>query len=207
MKIASPIPNITPVNKGNLLKPLSQNDLGFTLIEMMVALVISGILALSLYNLYIFQSETHTVQEQISDMQQNARIAMDMISRDVRMAGFNPSGATFVGLACSTSQIQIKADLNGNGNTTDLNEDITYSLDTSNALNPKIKRKNSTSGTAQDFAENISSFSVTPVLQSGTTVGASISITARTRKKDRGFTGDGYHRITITSDMTARNIR
>ncbi len=179
---------------------------GFTLIELMVAIAITGILSVFLYNLYIFQSTTYTVQEQVSDMQQNARIAMEMISRDVRMAGFNPSGISVVGLTCGTSQIQIQADLNGDGDVTDGNEDITYTLDTSNSANPKIKRKISASASYQDFAENIQTFSITPILENSITVGVTISITARTKGKDPNHSGDGYHRITIGSDIMARNL-
>jgi prepilin-type N-terminal cleavage/methylation domain-containing protein len=75
-----------------------KNEPGFTLIEIMIALAIAGILLVSIYNLYISQSRTYTVQEQVSEMQQNARVAMNIISRDIRMAGFGqPSWTTING--------------------------------------------------------------------------------------------------------------
>ncbi|MBW1793381.1 MAG: hypothetical protein JRJ38_02970, partial [Deltaproteobacteria bacterium] len=37
-----------------------------------------------------------TQQEQVSDMQQNARVAMDIISRHIRMAGFGKPGWTTI---------------------------------------------------------------------------------------------------------------
>ncbi|MFA4910267.1 MAG: prepilin-type N-terminal cleavage/methylation domain-containing protein [Desulfobacteria bacterium] len=173
-----------------------KNEPGFTLIEIMIALAIAGILLVSIYNLYISQSRTYTVQEQVSEMQQNARVAMNIISRDIRMAGFNPTGATFNGLTYGTSQIQIKADLNGNGTISGADEDITYALNTADSNHPKITRN------SQPFAEDIETLGFTP---SGTN-GATISITARTRNKDPKHTGDGYHRMTLTAVVVARNL-
>jgi prepilin-type N-terminal cleavage/methylation domain-containing protein len=61
---------------------------GISLIELMVALVISAILIAGLYRTFIGQQKTYTVQEQVVDMQQNARVAISKVIRDIRMAGF-----------------------------------------------------------------------------------------------------------------------
>jgi prepilin-type N-terminal cleavage/methylation domain-containing protein len=61
---------------------------GISLIELMVALVISAILIAALYRTFIGQQKTYTVQEQVVDMQQNARVAISKMIRDIRMAGF-----------------------------------------------------------------------------------------------------------------------
>ena len=65
---------------------------GVTLIELMVALVISAILIAVLYRTFIAQQKTYTVQEQVVDMQQNARLAINKLIRDIRMAGFGNVG-------------------------------------------------------------------------------------------------------------------
>lgn len=65
----------------------NRND-GFTLIEL---LVVSGMLLFVLaavYSLYETSRRTANVEENVIDLQQNLRIAMDSITRDVRMAGF-----------------------------------------------------------------------------------------------------------------------
>jgi len=61
---------------------------GVTLIELLIALVISSILIAALYRTFIGQQKTYIVQDQVVDMQQNARVAISKMMRDVRMAGF-----------------------------------------------------------------------------------------------------------------------
>jgi prepilin-type N-terminal cleavage/methylation domain-containing protein len=67
--------------------PLKKNK-GVTLIELLVALVISGILVGAIYRTFIGQQKTYTVQEQVVDMQQNVRAGINRMMREIRMAGF-----------------------------------------------------------------------------------------------------------------------
>ncbi len=61
---------------------------GVTLIELLIALVLSSILTAVLYRAFISQQKTYTVQDQVADMQQNVRIAMGQMTREIRMAGY-----------------------------------------------------------------------------------------------------------------------
>jgi prepilin-type N-terminal cleavage/methylation domain-containing protein len=61
---------------------------GVTLIELLIALVLSSILTAALYRVFIGQHKTYTVQDQVADMQQNARIAIGQMTREIRMAGY-----------------------------------------------------------------------------------------------------------------------
>jgi prepilin-type N-terminal cleavage/methylation domain-containing protein len=65
---------------------------GISLIELMVALVISAILIAALYRTFIGQQKTYTVQEQIVDMQQSARFAINKMIKEIRMGGFGNVG-------------------------------------------------------------------------------------------------------------------
>jgi len=62
---------------------------GVTLIELLVALVICGIIVAAIYRLFVSQTRAYTVQDQVSEVQQNVRNAMELIVRDIRMAGFD----------------------------------------------------------------------------------------------------------------------
>jgi prepilin-type N-terminal cleavage/methylation domain-containing protein len=61
---------------------------GLTLIELLVAMAISAILTAGLYRTFIGQHKTYAVQEQVVDMQQNVRVAINRMMREIRMAGF-----------------------------------------------------------------------------------------------------------------------
>jgi type IV pilus assembly protein PilW len=61
---------------------------GLTLIELLIALVLSSILIAALYQIFIRQQKTYTVQDQVADMQQNIRGAIDQMTREIRMAGY-----------------------------------------------------------------------------------------------------------------------
>jgi len=65
---------------------------GFTLIEILVALVITSILVTAIYRFFIGQHHAYTVQDQVIEMEQNARAALDMIRGDLRMAGYHAMG-------------------------------------------------------------------------------------------------------------------
>ena len=70
----------------------SRKDKGVTLIELLIALVISSILIAAVYRTFIGQQKTYTVQEQVVDMQQNVRVAINKMMREIRMAGFGNVG-------------------------------------------------------------------------------------------------------------------
>jgi len=61
---------------------------GLTLIELLIALVLSSILIAALYRGFISQQKNYTVQDQVADMQQNLRIAISQMTTEIRMAGY-----------------------------------------------------------------------------------------------------------------------
>jgi len=68
---------------------------GFTLIELLIVMFMLGLVTMALYSLYTTHQRSAYVQDEVVEVQQNLRIAMDKITNDVRMAGlFIPSPAT-----------------------------------------------------------------------------------------------------------------
>jgi type IV pilus assembly protein PilW len=65
------------------------NRKGVTLIELLVALVICGVVAAGIYQVFIAQGKAYTVQEQVTEVQQSVRSAMEILLRDLRMAGYD----------------------------------------------------------------------------------------------------------------------
>jgi prepilin-type N-terminal cleavage/methylation domain-containing protein len=60
---------------------------GFTLIELMISVALSTLVGILIYTVFIEQSKAYRVQADMSAMQQNLRVAMELITRDVATAG------------------------------------------------------------------------------------------------------------------------
>ena len=70
----------------------SSNPNGFTLIELLIAMAITGIVAGAIFTAFQSQQKSYFIQDQVAEMQQNLRASMDIIARDIRMAGFGFGG-------------------------------------------------------------------------------------------------------------------
>ncbi len=68
--------------------PLS-NEKGITLIELLVVLIIFAVIVGGIYRVFIAQSKAYSVQDQVVEVQQSTRSAMEMLLRDLRMAGYD----------------------------------------------------------------------------------------------------------------------
>jgi type IV pilus assembly protein PilW len=183
---------------------------GFSLIELITAIGISGIVLAAITATFISQSRSYDAQEQINGMQQAARAAMDIITREVRMAGYNTNGGlTFDGIIYDTTQIRVQANLDGDADTGDADEDIIYAYDT---VDDVITRE--TGGNIDTLVEDIDVFTFQYLDESGTATTTSanirqlqITITSRTAKSDPNYTSNGgYRTFTLTSLITPRNL-
>lgn len=70
------------------MNEILKKNKGITLIELLVALAISGLLVAALYRTFIGQQKTYVAQDQVVDMQQNMRVAISRMMGDIRMTGF-----------------------------------------------------------------------------------------------------------------------
>ena len=70
-------------------KEFSLNKKGITLIELLVAMIISAAVIAGIYRVFVAQTRAYTVQEQVVEVQQGTRSAMEILLRDLRMAGFD----------------------------------------------------------------------------------------------------------------------
>jgi len=61
---------------------------GFTLTELMVTMAIMGVIILGMFAVYLNMQRTTYNQSEIVDTQQSLRVATDLLSKDVHMAGF-----------------------------------------------------------------------------------------------------------------------
>ncbi|WP_097462272.1 PilW family protein [Mangrovitalea sediminis] len=70
------------------MQGLSLNQQGLSLVELMIALVLGLIISLGVINIFIQSKNTYQTQDAISQVQENARFALDFLARDIRMAGY-----------------------------------------------------------------------------------------------------------------------
>lgn len=65
---------------------------GFTLIELMVAMMIGLLVILAALAVFVANRRTYQATETVGRTQENARIAFELMSRDLREAGITPCG-------------------------------------------------------------------------------------------------------------------
>lgn len=190
---------------------------GFTLIEMVAALGLSLVTVSAVYTLYVSELRAQLVREDMLEMHQQARVVMDVVSREILMAGYDPRGVNidvdlsndFLGITYNPGRLMIKADLNGNGLIADPNESITFIYD---SLTHTLRRN--TGGGNQPFGENIESFLVeyfdhggNPTIDSRSIRQVKIAVTARTEDPDLKYVPNGgYRTVTLESRLTPRNL-
>ncbi len=79
------------LNDGQDIK--SMKNKGFSLIEVLIAMAIFGIMLTALTAFFISQNRQYVVQSEIIAMQDNARAAMDLVVRMLRNSDSDPSPA------------------------------------------------------------------------------------------------------------------
>jgi type IV pilus assembly protein PilW len=136
---------------------------GFTLIELMVALVISSIVIAAIFMTFNSQHKSYVVQDRVSDMHQNIRAAMYFIEREIRMAGCDPLGNADAAItAAGPDSLSFSMDIRGasdgsdpDGDTGDANEQVTFALDDpdGDGVDNELDRNSNT------IAENIDALS------------------------------------------------
>lgn len=111
---------------------ISKNG-GFTLIELMIALALSGIVMIAIGTAFVSQQQVATAQEQVAEVQQNIRAGLYVMEREIRMAGYNPNHNAFAGITIATAtefRFTMVADQDGVDNNNDGTTDETGELAT-----------------------------------------------------------------------------
>lgn len=80
------------------IRTFIRKERGLTLVEMMVALTIGLVLLEGLGTMLFSSQRTYRVNEALARIQENARYAFQILSRDIRMAGYQGCGGSDVGL-------------------------------------------------------------------------------------------------------------
>lgn len=135
-----------------LKKANAQNsdNKGFTILELLIVMAIIAILGVAIISFFTNISEKSTVERTISTTQQKARLALEIMARDIRMAGLDPTDSGSAGIwdprgstpslnatqtdATTADFFSFSADLNYDGDVDDPYERIAYYIDSAGNL-------------------------------------------------------------------------
>ena len=215
---------------------MTHKEKGFTMAELLVAMAIAGVVMAAVYSTYYSQQKSYVTQEQVAGMQQNLRAAIYIMERELRMAGYDPTGKADAGIVtANANSLTVTMDIDdaaGTGtpdeDTDDTSEDITYSLYTSGGIQ-KLGRKSPSTANNQPVAENIDALDFVYLNQNGqvtTTLSqirsVEVSLVARTSRGDPGYLNnevyqnqqgapiytadDNYRRKLLTVQVKCRNL-
>lgn len=162
-----------------------RQEKAFTLVELLVVLALSAVALAIIYKTLPAQNKVYLIQDQVVEMQQQLRAVMDVMVREIRMAGYNPKGCSDSACGCPPGILTAAADslcltqditggetdtIDNDGDSTadeedeniypdgdckDSKETITYEIGTNSAGKPCLRRKSSVSSGFQIIAENI----------------------------------------------------
>jgi type IV pilus assembly protein PilW len=78
---------------------------GFSLVELMVAVVIGLLVLAAISTVMVSSKKNYTVQDSLARLQENARFAVDFITRDLRMSGY--FGCAHEALKATQNQLDV----------------------------------------------------------------------------------------------------
>jgi type IV pilus assembly protein PilW len=131
-------------NRGNLRN-------GFSLVELLVAMAITTVVMAAVFKIYTTQQNSYVLQEQVAEMQQNGRTAKYVMTREIRMAGYDPTGLAQAGfISAGGNLMRFTMDITDeDGIITVPGDDITYSL----SANKELRRNDGANN--QAVVENV----------------------------------------------------
>jgi Tfp pilus assembly protein PilW len=169
-----------------------KNQKGMTLVELLIAALMTFIVAGAALEFYSSQHNQWLAQTDVSDMQQNARALKDELTSNIRSAGYGIIAGHPRMLVTSNSLTIYRRD------STKI-DTIRYYLSNGDPDHPAlVKQINRDS--PQVFAENIES-----VLFARTGNLITVTLVAREGRRDPEYALDGYRRRTIIVSAEIRN--
>ena len=211
------------------------NHNGFTLIELMIAMVVGSILMVAVVSAYQVQVSSKNTQEALTDMTSSARAALEIVTHELRTAGCDPNGTAGAGFVVAAANTMTFTMDIGNAAGTSFqpdgllngpNEQVRYAItangdlgrDTGGGLQPLARNVDAidfvyldTNGNVTATLPDIRSVQISIVARTGATGFAPSSSENRNYTNQQGTVilaapGDGLHRLMLTTTVGCRNM-
>jgi prepilin-type N-terminal cleavage/methylation domain-containing protein len=102
---------------------------GFTLVELLLAMTLTGVLGVAAVRLFVAQHQAFVRQGEGIRRTQNARAGFDLMTREMRNAGYDPRGTAAAGVTTwSAEAFGWTADLDADGTADGDGERVEYRL-------------------------------------------------------------------------------
>ncbi|UCF92649.1 MAG: PilW family protein [Desulfobacterales bacterium] len=109
------------------MRTLRNANNGFTLVELLIAMVIGIMVLAGIYAAFNSQQKSHVKEQQVVDAQQNVRGAAHFMAGEIRLAGMDEKGTAGAGfLIAGPHAIQFTMDRNDDEDVADTDENIAY---------------------------------------------------------------------------------
>jgi len=210
---------------------LHKRQTGFTLIELLVALSISSILIAAVFRTFTSQHKVYEVQSDVMEMQQGVRVAMDILVRDIRMAGFSSTVALSNPVAINPVEggIRVGTSIAVQYQYSGVERTITYFVDddptephlirrvseggsdlSSTPLSNNIRDLQLSYGLDVDSDGIVDQWEETPIGRENEIIAAQLTVQVRSAKPDpdyvHPYTGDHYRTRQLQSMVRIRNF-
>lgn len=144
---------------------------GFTLAEMLVAMAITSILIAVVGLAYTSQSKSYNSLQDVNNLQQELRSALELAAQEMHLAGYDPTGkAKATIISANANEFRFTQDItndagtgNSDGDTGDGDEDIRFGINTSGSFG----RETGGAGGLQPIAENIDQLAFDYLMSNG----------------------------------------
>ena len=142
----------------------ARGQLGTTIVEIVVGLAVGALMVAGILVLIEQAQKTYMHSSEVTDLQQNVRVAMDRMVHIIQAAGVNPQNKQWGGAAANNSAftafreagrncIRLYADLNGDGTVTSTDENVYFFWPTTPTTGSPIRETRGTLGGQPDSGQ------------------------------------------------------
>lgn len=134
---------------------------GFTMVEILIAILLTGIISAAVYSMYSTFFRQSAIQDQSVEAQQNARVALNLMERELMNAGYAANTDHIITEATANSVKFIYSD----PNTTGTRLEVRYGLQTTGGIQYLVRKADNlttaTVGNTEEVAQYVETLALT----------------------------------------------